>query len=202
MILDQDARAQEEDLPPARQNQILREYFRRQYSGIEFNEKWPEANDFFVERYIDRRIDVFLQQVREKLSNLKSRFAQVQEIRERTLSAPATGRDAVLNRKEWRRQLKELRDVANALRETLAFIFTDLDSKGGFKPKIEDRAVKTGFDGEMNFMEEQIKKAEQRIVDYLFVPRNTVNLQDLQDENMLIHLYRVKELADEIRDKL
>ncbi len=163
---------------------------------------WPEVNNFFVEQYVDRQIDIFLQQIREKLSDLKSRFAQVREMRERTLAAPPMGRDAVLNKKEWKRQLKELRDVAGALRQRLAFIFTDLDSKGDFKPQIEDRAVKTGFDGEMNFMEEQIKKAEQRIVDYLFVPRNTVNLQDLQYENMLIHLYRVKEVAGRIREKL
>ena len=86
-------------------------------------------------------------------------------------------------------------DEAKNLRRSLSYVLRGLDNKSDFKPEIEADANNLEFQKEIKFMREQIVKAEQRIRDYFFVPTHTVNLQDLQGENVMIYLYRVERMS-------
>ena len=95
----------------------------------------------------------------------------------------------------WKDSLKTMADEAEDLRKMLSYVLRGLDRKSDFKPEIEANANNSGFQKEIQFIQEQIIKAEQRIRDYFFVPTHTVNLQDLQGENVMIYLYRVGKMS-------
>ncbi len=86
-------------------------------------------------------------------------------------------------------------DEAGDLRKTLSYVLRGLEDKSDFKPEIDAHLTNPGFLKEIQFIQGQIVKAEQRIRDYFFVPTHTVNLQDLQGENVMIYLYRVEKMS-------
>ncbi len=196
----QDA-AEENELVPARHNQILREYFRGQFSGMRStgSTRFP-GSDRFNDALIDRQIDHYLTELREKLALLKTHFGEVEREREtiRQASSTQARRQARVNRK---RALGEVQDQAGDLWNMLRYIFVSLEDKGDFKPLIETTDTGSLFDKEIQFIGEQIEVAEKRITQYFFEADSTISLEDLQGENMLIHLYRVREMAKRLRER-
>ena len=191
---------EEEEISPARQNPILRAHFRRQFGNMRsFGTRGRGRRDPFLEDYIDRQIDHYLSELREKLAQLNNHFAQVEQAQETILqdsSAQAIGQARV----RWRSALKGVQDEAGDLWNMLRFVLTVLEDKGDLKP-FEPQEPDSLYEKETQFIGEQIGKAEKRITEYLFQVESVIRLEDLKGENMLIHLYLAREMAKKIRER-
>ena len=189
---------EEEDPPPARQNPILRTHFRRQLVNIRsFGTTGRGRRDPFLEDYIDRQIDHYLSELREKLIDLNHHFSQVEQAQETILqgsSEQAIGQARV----QWRNALKGVQDEAGDAWNMLRYVLTVLEDKGDLKP-VEQKEPGSLYESETHFIGEQIGKAEKRIIQYLFEVESVIQLEDLKGENMLIHLYLAREMAKKIR---
>ncbi len=194
-------KAEEDELVPARHNPILREYFRRQFSGMRSSGRaGGPGRDRFNDALIDRQIDHYLTELRKKLALLKTHFGEVERERETIRQGASTQarRQARVNR---RRALGGVQDQAGDLWNMLRYIFVTLEDKGDFKPLIETTDTGSLFEKEIQFIGEQIEKAEKRITQYFFETESTISLEDLQGENMLIYLYRAREMAKRLRER-
>ena len=189
---------EEEELPPARQNPILRAHFSRQFGNMRsFGSGGRARRDPFLDDYVDRQIDHYLSELREKLAHLNDYFAQVEQAQETILqgsSAQAIGQARV----QWRNALKGVQDEAGDLWNMLRYVLTALEDKGTLKP-FESQGPDSLYEKETQFIGEQIGKAEKRITEYLFQVESVIQLEDLKGENMLIHLYLSREMAKKIR---
>ena len=189
---------EEEEPPPARQNPILRAYFSRQLGNMRsFGSSGRGRRDPFLDDYVDRQIDHYLSELREKLADLNNHFAQVEQAQEAILqgsSAQAIGRA----RLQWRNALKDVQDEASDLWNMLRYVLTVLEDKGDLPP-VEPQEPDSLYEKETQFIGEQIGKAEKRITEYLFRVASVIQLEDLKGENMLIHLYLAREMAKKIR---
>jgi len=189
---------EEEEPPPARQNSILRAYFSRQLGNMRsFGSSGRGRRDAFLDDYVDRQIDHYLSELREKLADLNNHFAQVEQAQEAILqgsSAQAIGRARV----QWRNALKDVQDEASDLWNMLRYVLTVLEDKGDLQP-VEPQEPDSLYEKETQFIGEQIGKAEKRITEYLFRVASVIQLEDLKGENMLIHLYLAREMAKKIR---
>lgn len=187
---------EKESPPPTRQNPVLREYFEKRYVDI-FSPQ-PARSDFpnrhFMEQYIDRQIDYFLTELREKLSRLQARREEMEKARAQLHK----GRHAA----GFKEAVTELADSVEDLRKMLAFILAEMKSEGDFKAAVAADAAGTGFEKEIRFVEEQLERAREAINQYFFEPVNTVRVEELKGENMLTFLYRAREMCRKIRDQL
>ena len=158
------------------------------------------GRDRFNDALIDRQIDHYVTELREKLALLKTHFSEVERERETIRQATSTQvrRQARVNRK---RALGGIQDQAGDLWNMLRYIFVALEDKGDFKPLIETTDTGSLFEKEIQFIGEQIEKAEKRITQYFFETESTISLEDLKGENMLIHLYRAREMAKRLRER-
>lgn len=189
---------EEEDPPPARQNPILRAHFRRQLVNIRsFGARGRGRRDPFLEDYIDRQIDHYLSELREKLVDLNNHFARVEQAQETILqgSSEQAIRQA---RVQWRNALKGVQDEAGDAWNMLRYVLTVLKDKGDLK-LVEPQEPGSLYEQETQFIGEQIGKAEKRITAYLFRVESVIQLEDLKEANMLIHLYLAREMAKKIR---
>lgn len=198
----QDPEEESEDFEsPARQNPILREYFRKQYLNITPEREERFTPPIFLERYVDRQIDHFLKGVEERLADIRSLLGEVEQVREEFVAAEG----AVDNRaaqQRFRNSIRQLESQADDLRKHLAFMFPGLDDRTSFRPSLERNSLKSGFQKEIVYIREQLDRAEDEIRDYLFHSTNTVRLEALKEEGMLILLYRAKEMAKRVREEL
>ncbi|MDA2923526.1 hypothetical protein MYX65_02530, partial [Acidobacteria bacterium AH-259-L09] len=166
---------EEEKLPPARQNPLLREHFRGRLDEIGLFKEERRLNDAFMERFIDRQIDHYLSQLRQKLDLLKTHFAEVE--RAGKAMREATCAEKIQEaRVRYRDALEEVQDQAGSLRSLLGYVLAELKSKNDFKPQIDKRAKDSAFEKETQFIGEQIAKAEERIHRYFFESNNTIRL--------------------------
>ena len=157
----------------------------------------------FLEQYIDRLANHYLGQIDEDLLELRENYAQAQEIRMKILNG-ALGRQ---QRREllvrWKSLMGKLADQANDLRKTLSLPFFELPSKEEFSRQITEKADIHAFEREMQFIGEQVARAEGQINDYLFAPTHTITVASLSNgENMLIHLYRVHKMAQLLEKRI
>lgn len=191
---------EEEQLPPARQNPILRAYFRRQFANMRSfrTSQRGERRDPFLEDYIDRQIDHYLSELAEKLYDLNRHFDHVVQAHEAVLHGPSP--QAVDSaRTQWRNALKRVQDDAGDLWNMLRYVLTALEDKGKLPP-VASQGPDSLYEKETRFIGEQIKEAEKRITEYFFDVESVIELEDLKGENMLIHLHLAREMAKEIRD--
>ncbi len=162
-----------------------------------FGARGRGRRDPFLEDYIDRQIDHYLSELREKLVDLNTHFAQVEQAQETILqgSSEQAIRQA---RVQWRNALKGVQDEAGDAWNMLRFVLTVLKDKGDLK-LVEPQEPGSLYEQETQFIGEQIGKAEKRITAYLFRVESVIQLEDLKEANMLIHLYLAREMAKKIR---
>lgn len=154
--------------------------------------------DPFLEEYVDRQIDHYLSELREKLAYLNNHFAEVEQAQQTILQAfdtQAVGQARV----EWRRALKGVQDEAGDLWNMLRYVLTALEDKDD-RRSVESQGPDSLYENETRFVGEQIQEAEKRITEYFFQVESVIQLEDLQGENMLIHLYLAREMAKKIRE--
>ena len=106
-------------------------------------------------------------------------------------------------RKRWKKALKQLADAANGLRSMIERVFLGgFDGKGDLRPRVGPTGKETAFASEMKFLEDEMGLAEQRILAYFFAQTHTVEVDEIRNQNMLVHLYRVCEMAKKLRKAL
>ena len=180
---------------PARQNPILREYFRKQFyeARVLHNRRIP-STPTFLEHFVDRQIDYYLRKLREKLDSMSLHFGQLEGAAQ-GLHIGSTEQSRSQARKLWRKSLEQIHDDSGALRSMIGYVFTELKSKDSFKAQIRPDAIDSGFAEDRLYLGEQISEAEHRIRGYFFKSEHTIQLEELKGENMLIHLHRVREMS-------
>jgi len=191
----------------ARENPVLRDHFLRQHIQMTshmdvYGNLRYRGNIRLLEREVDRLIDHFLGRVSHQLGTLKIHFNTVLRSREEMLSKASNQESRREAQIRWKDSLETMADEAEDLRKILSHVLRGLDNKSDFKPEIEAKANNSGFHKEIQFIQEQIVKVEQRIRDYFFVPTHTVNLQDLQGENVMIYLYRVAKMSNALSARI
>jgi len=196
-----------ETLEFARENPVLRDHFLRQHIQMTshmdvYGNLRYRGNIRLLEREVDRLIDHFLGRVSHQLGTLKIHFNTVLRSREEMLSKASNQESRREAQIRWKDSLETMADEAEDLRKILSHVLRGLDNKSDFKPEIEAKANNSGFHKEIQFIQEQIVKVEQRIRDYFFVPTHTVNLQDLQGENVMIYLYRVAKMSNALSARI
>ncbi len=198
-------------LVAARQNPLLRNYFKKLYRGNQEyfaddplfprpDPQWNAPRDRFLESLVDQQIDNFIGEVREKTSALRKDLSDVKSARNAFIAADREDRNKA--RSDWRDALKRLEDQAGDLRGMLSLIMTDFDSKSDFKMKWRGDSKADGFASETESLEDELTKAEQRISDYFLSPTYVVNVAQLKGDSMLGLLYRVEEMSKKIRENL
>ena len=195
----QEAAPELEVSPPARQNTILRAYFRKQFTNMRSFRNSPNwRNDPFIEDFVDRQIDHFLSQLQEKLSLLRSHFSQVESSREALLEVTSLQEEHSA-RLQWERSLREVEKNSGDVWNMVRYIFTGLEDRDRFKPRISSHDKELVFRRQVEFMGEEIVEAEREIQYYFFESGRTVQVEDLKGENLLIHLYHVRQLAKKLK---
>lgn len=155
-------------------------------------------NNPFTEDFVDRQIDHFLSQLQEKLSLLRSHFSQVESSRTAllTVTSPQEQRSARL---QWETSLRKVERYSGDVWNLLRYVFTDLEDRDRFKPRFSAADMESVFRRQVEFMGEEIVEAERKIQHYFFESGRTVQVEDLRGENMLIHLYHVKQMAKKLK---
>ncbi len=186
-----------EALPAARQNTLLRDFFRALYPRYQ---REPPVDEF-VESFVDNQIDAFLREIEGKLADLNEAFDMATKLRDRWMKAST--QDKTPARIALVATLRRLADRSDDLADRLSTLFVGLkrDKKINFVRSAEDNS--DGFRREFEFLRVQIDEATRLVDDYFFRSTNTVSLEDLGSENMLVRLdwaeFMAKDLAKRIR---
>ncbi len=167
---------------PGRQNDLLRKYFREQYMTLHGGNR-REESPFFVESFIDQRIDAFLDEIEKKIAEIRSLEAEIDTLREGNRSGPAP---------DSRKALKRLEDRLEDVRRALSPVFLELDAKSRFKPDLHPA---DGLDAEFEFLHERIDEAEAGIRAYLFSAGTTVSVATLRHGDILVALFEAGRMA-------
>lgn len=174
-----------EETPAGVNNDLLRTYFRNQYMTLHSGEERQEA-PVFVDQFVDRRIEYFLQQIEDRLTEVRRLEEEIRGAR-----ATATPGAAPALKKALRQLERELGD----LRGALSPIFLELKSKSRFRPSIEASSQAPHFAAEFEFLHDRINRAERTIREYLFSAGSTVSVGTLQEGDMLISLVEAARMA-------
>ncbi len=155
-----------------------------------------------MDRYIDAQIDHYLKNVRIKLLRMKVGYSTVRE----TINVIADDSKyelSAVKRERVQNALKQLANAAKGLRSMIENILLgELEGKGDLKPKVGPSGRETAFASEIKFLEDEIGLAEDRIRGYFFTRNHTVEVDEIRNQNMLVHLYRVREMAKKLRKAL
>lgn len=183
----------------ARQNPILRDYFRTRIVEMRGVSAWPKER--FIDHFVDLHIDNYVLDLLEKLDLLKANSGRLDQAGgelQRTNSSDGLASP----RMRYVRALEEIETAAEEARKMLGRVFTKLASREAFEPQITADGRQSAYENERQYLSDQIQKAERKITQYLFGSTNVVQLQDLQGETMLIHLYRIEEMAKKLKQIL
>jgi hypothetical protein len=198
----------EEKLPAARQNLLLRSHFRQMYpksaTGWNSSHKLP-PNDAFLEGFIDRQIDDYLERIEEELTRLETNLAVAEKLRERILGlqiASGVSQQRAEALVGFDRALKEVQSSADNLKDQLEYAFTGLQGKKKLEHVVDSTSQEDFYEEELWFLRRQTDEADERIRNYLFRSVNTVDVKDLQEDTMMVCLYWVEKMAQEIRRSL
>ncbi len=157
-------------------------------------------NDPFVEDFVDRQIDHFLSELQEKLLRLRSHFSHVEAAREALVQAtsPQEQRRAQVR---WEDSLKEVERYSGDVWNMLRYVFTGLEDRDEFKPRLSAHDLEACFRRQLGFMASEIGEAERKIYLYFFESGSTIQAGDLRGENMLIRLYHVRQMAKKLKKR-
>lgn len=191
----------DQEVNVARQNPILRAHFQKQFDRT-FDSFDRGADDPFVERYIDGQIDHYLKNLRVRLLRMRVGYISTKEALDGKSGELPQRLPRTLHRR-LKDSLKQLADAANGLRSMIERILSGgLDRNGQVKPRVGRGSRETAFARELRFLKGEMESAEQRINDYFLNPTFTVDVEELRNQNMLVHLYRVREMANRLRKAL
>lgn len=158
----------------------------------------PNVTWDLVDQWIDEEIIGYSEEVAEKLCNLRKSYPLASVLLEGLEKDPDT-EDLRLKARLF---FKGFRGEAKALKRKIDFMIPGLPSK----PEGEDvkKAVsqKTLME-RMILLKAELDEADRLIVNYFFTPTiQTVAAEDLNNNNMLIRLYRIERILESIENEI
>jgi hypothetical protein len=155
------------------------------------------AEVLFLERHVAKQMEEYLRSLSRSMISLNEELRVAGELGSQAFAGDAVDRGKV--QILWRQSLAEIEDHAKRLRKMLTPILKGFKAKSGYKPVIDAGGASSGFRDEIEFIASEVKKANQRIIDYFFAPTHVVRLDHLSGENMMICLYRVQQMSKALR---
>ena len=129
---------------------------------MDFADRSSVSSERFLEKFIDR----YLSELREKLDNLKSAVEKLDEAGAE-LQRQVPG-DILTIRQQWKRSLGAAEKRAGDMWSMLSGIFTALEDHNEFKPQINLQDWRSGFEKQQKYLNDQTDKVEERVTPYFF----------------------------------
>jgi hypothetical protein len=195
----EEVREEEPPFPKARLNPLLRRFFREMYprsGGPHFS-----VNEEFLERFVDRQVDQFVEDIDRRLEELTAASEMVEGLRIRYVEE-GSGVDRQEVRRALAGSLRRIADQTSGLAGRLAMVFRGLERRKRLDIRITPESRVLGFVEEIDFMSLQIAEADRLVRDYLFRGTGTVRLEDLGGEDMLVRLDWAEKVAREVARNL
>lgn len=190
----------DEKLTYMMENPLLREFFANQIAAGSMSGQPPLGREF-VDRYVDMQIESFARKVDRELKRLAATTDGVDQLRERWVAAKE-GPERKEAGTALAVMLRELAKQADGLADLLQAVFPDLRRNKKLDMTIEKKDEGDGYLRQMTFIDTQVAKAEQLIRDYLFRSAQTIRLNDLSSENMLMRLDWVEAISKRVADRI
>lgn len=176
----------------ARQNPILREFYRRLYPGLD--NTFPPSEEF-LENFVDRQIDAFAADIDRRLKRITDQAAMVENLQQRLGSSQGEGRQTV--EQSLKGVLRQLADDCDGLADRLQLVFSGLNRRSRTRGRDSSSAAGENPDPYVE-LASQIRVADRSIREYLFTSRQVVRLEELEGEDMLMRLDAAEKLAREL----
>ena len=133
----------------------------------------------------------------EQLDMLKTRFDLAKVARRDFLNSASNSRAVEESRKRWKCELKLVGESADDLSSFLERAFSQMTLNIRSQIKLTQDAVYAGFAGEMDFIQEELSRVEQQILDAVDSTRTGAMLDICA--SILTRLDRVEKMAKKIR---
>lgn len=190
------ARSTPQVSPQILNNSRLRSYYFREYEVRNFHSQkqaaWVVGRNF-VENWIDKQIIYNAGIIADKLENLKDSHELGTHLLKRLEKEPER-RDIRLQTKRF---LKNFREDTKDLRSKINFMVSGLDSKP--ENKLQNYSVEKESAGHrMKMVKSELNEAEKLIRNYFLEPTHTVAVRDLEENNMMIRLYRIEKILESL----
>lgn len=176
-------------------NSRLRSYYFREYEVKHFGYQKgaPAMGRNFVENWIDQQIIYNAGIIALKLKSLKDNHELGTNLLKRLEKEPERS-DIRLQTKRF---LKNFREDTKDLRSKIDFMVSGLDSKP--EDDLRNYSVEKESAGHrMNMVKLELNEAEKLIRNYFLEPTHTVEVKDLEENNMMIRLYRIEKILESL----
>jgi len=188
--------SKEEISPLILNNERLRRYYFREYmERFVYNRDVPRVGRIFLENWIDQQIIYNAQVIAERVDTLKNDHEMGVQLLKRLSKEP----DRVDMKLQIKRFFREFRDDVGDLRKKIDFVVSGIDSE----PEDRSRGYsteRTSVDERMALVKLELVEAERLIRDYFLNPTHTVEVRDLEDNNMMIRLYRIERIMESLEN--
>jgi len=175
-------------------NSRLRAYYYREYlERYYYNRNHVRMDRNFIEHWIDQQIIYNAQVIAGKLRLFNDNYEVATQLLDRIDREP--GRAEI--KRQARRFFGDFRNDVGDLRARIDFIVSGLDSK----PEGDNRhyATEKGSARQrMELLKGELDKADRQIRDYFLKPTHTVKVRDLEENNMMIRLYRIEKILESL----
>jgi hypothetical protein len=193
----------------ARENELLRTYFEpicyHQGTDKFTYKRWGReveipatggTNSVFFEQCIDRQIDHYVSEIEKKLEQLQADLADIHETREQCekLSGRERIKEAFLL---FREPFDRLKKNSNEVYSDLRRVFTSLKNKEDFDLLVTPESRKLCYSDEITLLQLHLELADRKITEYFFGPQ-VVKANELGSSNMLLTLFRIREIASRL----
>jgi hypothetical protein len=176
----------------ARQNQILRDFYRRLYPGLDGT---VPPSEEFLENFVDRQIDAFAADIDRRLKRITDQAALVENLQERLGAVRGEGRETV--EQSLKGVLRQLAEDCDGLADRLQLVFSGLNRRSRNRGRDSSSADGGNRDPNLELLS-HIRVADRSIRAYLFTSRQVVRLEELEGEDMLMRLDAAEKLAREL----
>ena len=182
----------------ALQHPFLRAHFRKLYLVSNLTEPRSRPSRF-SEMVVDKQITHFIEGVQTSLGDLSSSVEQLLLSRQQVLDHEKSEEAGTA---EMRRLASEISERSDKLRKKIHLVLSNLQSKDSFTPRVNKTARNTLYGAETDYIERQAGEAERLIQNFFFSSSPTIHVGELKHFNMLILLYRVREMARELERQI
>ncbi len=180
--------------PAILNNQRLRAYFLKEYVERHYyNRSSQMMSRNFVENWIDLQISHNAEVIAERVTLLKNDYEMGSLLLARLEKEP----ERIDIKLQVTRFFRSFREEARSLRRKLNFLVTGLDSE----PEDASRHYSIEKDSvprRMTMVKAELVEMERLVRDYFFNPTHVVEVRDLEDNNMMIRLFRIEKIMESL----
>ncbi len=175
-------------------NSRLRSYFFKEYRERYYLDRDQLiVSRTSIENWVDLQIAYHTKIIAEKLDALKVSYDLGNQLLLRLEQEP----ERTDIRREARLFLKAFKEETKSLRVKIGFMASGLDSKPNDTSQ-NYSVEKNSVGSRMNMVKGELNEAERLIRNYFLEPTHTVDVSDLDENNMMIRLYRVEKILESL----